>query len=202
MSNRHFIVNKQYTCDANSAIINVCGYGKNQGDCHNRGSSTWVGATFDCTAVNPLVFDGEAMPQDHTVKTLTTDCGTSGLLSGLCLSGEGNDCGIDNIGQDTVGYCHPLTTNAFRSDGQPSWDNVSYESDSYNITNVAGTGAVSCKPGYVATAVCNGAADFDDCHKYGDVPITVTERSYTFMKCGKLRERQDTIVNAMTSPAV
>ena len=198
MSNRHFIYKKQYACDANSAIINVCGYGQNQDDCHIRGTSTWIGATFDCTAVNPLVFDADAKPQDHASKTLTTDCGTSGLLSGLCLSGENDDCGVDNIGQHTVEYCHPLTSNAFRSDGQPSWESVTYESDNYNITNVAGTGAVSCKPGYVATAVCNGAGNFDDCHTYDDVPASVAERSYTFMKCGKLREGQDTLVSAMT----
>lgn len=188
---------KQYACGTNSAVVDVCGYGKNA-DCRLRSDNSSTGSAFQCTSMSPSFFDGNASWQDNRSKTLTTDCGTTGLLTGLCLSGENNDCNIDDIWQHTVGECRPVVKNAFRTDGQPSWDNVTYENPAFGVTNSAGTGAVSCKDGYVGTAVCNGAKNFDDCHNYGEVPASVAEMSYTFMKCGKMRDTEDTMINSLS----
>lgn len=189
----------QHVCGTNSAIVDICGYGKDQGNCRLRSNNAWTGAAFQCASVNPAIFDGEAKFQDNSYKKLTADCDTSGVLTGICLSGENNDCLVDKMWQHTVGQCRPVVDNAFRTDGQPSWNNVSYENPAFGVTNVAGTGSVSCNNGYVATAVCNGAADFDDCHKYGDVPSSVAQASYTFMKCGKLRHTQDVLVDSLAT---
>lgn len=193
---------KQYACGTNNAIVDVCGFGKTSQDCrlNSMGSDmSATGTAFRCASINPGSFDGDASWKDNRSKTLTTDCGTTGLLTGLCLSGENQDCNIDNIAQHTVGMCRPVVDNAFRTDGQPSWDNVIYNDPRFGVKNVAGTGAVSCKAGYSGTAVCNGAGDFDDCHKYGDVPGSVAQSSYTFMKCGRLRDPQETIVTSLAT---
>ena len=148
----------------------------------------------------------------------TADCSKSeggGIITGVCL-GPGDGSCAD--GANTSLTCRPLVDNPWSE--EPSWGNenmggfwsgtwsggpVGTYGPSAKTKDLQSSNLSMCKPGYVATALCNATHDRLECIG-GDIAAAYkatgagawSAKPITFLKCGKLRQEQGDMISDMS----
>ena len=169
-------------CSDGQYITALCGSGGER-DCGGN-----AGAILGCTSYTDLTAvtsNTETVSQGRIA-----DCGTTGVVSGVCISGENNDCD----GKGTEAVCAGTVDKAFTSNGTPTWNvdvglGTTTTPDGTSISQAGNQGdhSMGCPTGWVVTGVCNaGNNPGRDCPSTG-------AGEYTHLKCGKLRNSQHMI---------
>lgn len=179
-------------CPSENAINGICASGK-YNDC-DAPTSTAAGVVR-CTPLGPTVYSNEQIVTPVVPgSSWVGDCGVDSIVHGLCVSGMYNDCANGN--NHTVVSCQKLVSNPWVSGGEPSWQNQFKDTQRFGDY----TGSVaSCASGYVASAICNGGKDADDCNGDTANPTRgITTNDFARVKCGKLRQTEIGLIDSLS----